>query len=295
VSVVSSLGTPAIEKVVPFTFTRADRRGRPDEPEWTHRHMDQVYGGIADPSWLERGTLIDFHDMVRVVAWEMAADLAGVDLLITVDASPDCRYQSFPACLLADLIPGEPKVLGVSDQGVAGPFTALRIAGQHLADGACRRAVVLILEQRTVPPDERAVRPAHDVAVALLVGRGGGMQLGPVDITVTGRGDAGLHSGVSDLAGVDAVALGAALADMAAPEGTPVARADGSHPCAGVWLALSRLVGGAVPAGPGRPGRVLVADRDPVLPYACRVILTASGPRLAGIPVHIRARERILV
>ena len=54
----------------------------------------------------------------------MAEELAGVDLAITVDASPDCRHQSFPACLLKDLLDQRPRL--ALDTGLAGRPTPAR-------------------------------------------------------------------------------------------------------------------------------------------------------------------------
>ncbi|WP_117212768.1 hypothetical protein [Allorhizocola rhizosphaerae] len=233
---------PALERVVPFSFGGG---AVPEHIGPFREHMESLYGPFDDPSWLERGTFVGYHEMVRVIATELAGGLAGVDLAITVDARPDCRLQSMPGSIIARLVPGEPLIVGISEQGVAGPFLALRIAFDRIAHGGSTRALILIMEQATLPPDSAPVRPSRDLAVALLVGPDGPIRLGRPQISVT-RGD------------------GPVQAHTAWPE----------HPCAGAWLALaSHLSEGGL-----AEGEMVVADRDPVLPYACSVTLSRKGP-----------------
>ncbi|MFD5895311.1 hypothetical protein [Streptomyces sp. NPDC060366] len=288
---------PSIERVIPFAFTAADSGGNDTRPY--RDHVESVYGALPDFSWLEDGTAVSYHDMARVIARELAADLVDIDLVITVDGSPDCRHQSFPSCLLADLMPGDPMLLGISEQGVAGPFTALRIAYDRLADGSSRRALVLVMEQSTLPPDDRAVRPARDVAVALLLGPDGAIPLERPVVTVDGlraadgRRTAGAPKPAEEGADrpyaprADGVIAGAGLTGPL--RDTVLARAEPGHPCAGVWLALAGLLERA----DGRPGgRVLLADRDPVLPYQCGLLLTLPAGRA---PARVAPRRKELV
>lgn len=226
---------PTLERVVPFFFTAADSRSGPEHIGPFRDHMASLYGDFPDLSWLEHGTLVSFHDMVRVVAEKLAAELAGVDLVITVDARPDCRMQSMAGCVLADLVPGNPFMLGISEQGIAGPFLALRIALDRMARGESTRALILIMEQSTLPPDRTPVRSGRDVAVALLLGPDGPLVLGRPEIAVS--------------------------------RGIAAQPATSEYPCAGPWLGLSE-----------NGGEVVVAERDPVLPYACAVTLLPKEP-----------------
>ncbi|MEU0957545.1 hypothetical protein ABZ353_35250, partial [Streptomyces niveus] len=282
---------PSIERVIPFAFTAADSGG--NDTRAFRDHVESVYGTLPDFSWLEDGTAVSYHDMARVIAGELAAELADIDLVITVDGSPDCRHQSFPSCLLSDLMPGDPMLLGISEQGVAGPFTALRVAYDRLADGSSRRALVLVMEQSTLPPDDRAVRPVRDLAVALLLGPDGAIPLERPVVTVDGRGTAGAPESAGDGPGgeyfprADGVVAGANLTGPL--RDTVLARAEPGHPCAGVWLALAGLLERA----DGRPGgRVLIADRDPVLPYHCGLLLTLPAGRA---PARVAPRRKELV
>ncbi|BFV55157.1 hypothetical protein KCMC57_up02610 [Kitasatospora sp. CMC57] len=73
-----------------------------------------------------------------------------VDLLILAFAVPDVQPGRAVTLHLARRCPGRPLAFAIGDQGSAAPFTALRIADQYARTGACRRAVVLILEQTTL-------------------------------------------------------------------------------------------------------------------------------------------------
>jgi hypothetical protein len=238
--------------------------------------MEALYGRFDDLSWLDGGTLVNYHTMADTVVDQLGPALAGVDLVITVQASPDSRQQSFPAARLADILPGEPFVFGVSEQGVAGPYLALRMAVDRIGRGLSHRALILVMEQSTLPPDAAAIRPEHDVAVAIVVGPDGSVPIGRPAITVTrrtGTATAAAATGEPVNRASDDVALlvvGDNLADLVPGPGVTVTRGAPGHVCAGVWLALARLLaGGASPPG----GRVLVVDQDPVLPYLCSVDL----------------------
>ena len=271
---------PALERIIRFTFTDPAPPPAPEDMRPFLNHMESLYGRFDDLSWLTGGSLVNYHDMVRTVVQELGPALADVDLVITVDGSPDCQHQSFPGALLTELLPGDPLMMGISEQGVAGPFTALRVAHQQLRSGGARRALVLVMEQSTLPPDDAAVCPVRDVAVALLLGPDGTVGLDAPTLTVTRTGPAAWPD-----TDAGSVVVGAAVPDP--PEGVPVRRAEPDHPCAGVWLALADLLAAEPPAG-----RVLVVDRDPVRPYQCAITLTVPAPVRPAPPAHTAARGR---
>ncbi|WP_173073402.1 hypothetical protein [Phytohabitans rumicis] len=71
---------------------------------------------------------------------------------------------------------GEPLAFAVSDQGLAAPFTALRLLGTYARGFTHCRALLIILEQSTLPYDVVAPPyppPTRDVGVALLLESGG--------------------------------------------------------------------------------------------------------------------------
>ncbi|WIN00191.1 hypothetical protein ACTOB_003885 [Actinoplanes oblitus] len=263
-----------LERIAVLTFTDPVPAPAPDERQSLREHMTALYGELADPAWPDGGALVSYHHMARAVVGELGAHLGGVDLVITVDASPDCRHQSFAGPVLADLLPGDPALIGVSEQGVAGPFTALRIAWHHLNSGAARRALIVVMEQSTLPPAAGADRVDRDVAVAMLLGPDGTVRLGLPEVTVTRSVPAGrtVHQAVDP--DVDVVVAGAGTAGP--PARVPVLRAADGHPCAGVWLVLAELLGGRHDGG-----RILVTDDDPALPYRCAMTVTRPAGRRA--------------
>lgn len=293
----ASKGAPGttLERLVPFWFAAAAADAREHRDTYLTL-METLYGRFDDLSWLDDGKLVNYHDMADTVVRELGPALAGVDLVITVQASPDSRQQSFPAARLADILPGDPFVFGVSEQGVAGPFLALRMAVDRIGRGLSHRALILVMEQSTLPPDAAAIRPEHDVAVAIVVGPNGSVPIGRPTITVTGR--AGPATAVvatgepvdPAVPGDDAAALvvGDNLADLVPGPGVSVTRGGPGHACAGVWLALARLLTeGTGPSG----GRVLVVDQDLTLPYLCSVDLTLPVGAASSVVVASVLRE----
>ncbi|MFY1702144.1 hypothetical protein ACN28G_10450 [Micromonospora sp. WMMA1923] len=255
---------PALERIIGFTFDDPGVPPGDDELTAFVDHMESIHGRFADLTWLTGGTMVSYHDMVRTVVDTLGPALVDVDLVVTVEASQDCRHQSFPGSLLCELLPGDPLMMGISEQGVAGPFTALRIAHDQVAAGGARRALVVAMEQNTLPPDDAAVRPGRNLAVAMLVGPDGTMPLGRPRVARTAAPAA---AGSTPPRG-DVLVAGAALA--APPGRATVVRAPAGHPCLGVWLTLASLLEQGLAAG----SRVVVADEDPVLPYRCEVVLT---------------------
>jgi hypothetical protein len=180
-------------------------------------------------------------------------------------------------------------VLGISEQGVAGPFTALRTAAEMIAGGVARRALILVLEQSTLPPG--GPRPAADLAVALLLSaEGDGPLLGRPTVTVSGRFETAAEA-LSPRTGADeraeaefglaarTLVLGEALADLEPAPGVSVLRSEPGHPCAGVWLALAELLAD----GAAIDDSILIADRDPRLPYVCSMLISPADARAAAV------------
>ena len=154
-----------------------------------------------------------------------------VDLLVLAFAVPDVRPGRATATYLSHVCPGGPMAFAVCDQGVAAGFTALSIA-QSYPD--CRRSLVIVVEQATLHYDlpAPAPLPARHAGVALLCGDSGVARVGPVDVARDG----------------------AVAGNLEVPAGQP-------H--TGVWWALAGELDDPTPR------RIVVADHDPVLGYAC--------------------------
>lgn len=206
---------------------------------------------------------------------EMGADLIGslvgadepVDLLVVAFAMPDVRPGRATATYLSHVCPGNPQSFAVCDQGVAAAYTGLRLVREHVGSGACRRALLLIVEQATLhyPAARPAAIPARHAGVALLcTGRPGGAgavrldavrvrpQVGPEDV-------AGLLA--TELAGQHLV-VGNGL-DLPGARRGPA-----GQPLTAAWW---ELAAGAA----GLP--LVLADYEPSLRYLCTATFGVEG------------------
>lgn len=274
------VAAPRLSSALTLNFTREDRATEPNAMWAYKRHWNFLTGGELDYGWLESAPAVSYHDMAAGVGRALGPDtLAEVDLIVFAMTVADCRHASMAGALLAGMTDNDAHVLGVSEQGVAAPFTALRIATGQLASGARRRALVVVAEQSTLPPCPVAgTRPERDAAVALVLdaGPGPGARVGTPQLTV----DRGAADPATDAAAppadpaapVRTVVAGPGLAGLAPADGVRLLTAAPGLPGAGVWATLvDHLTGGRA------DGDVLVADRDPALPYHCSV-------RLTGVP-----------
>lgn len=199
-----------------------------------------------------------------------------VDLLIFAFAVADLAPGRSTATYLAHLCPGEPLAFTICDQGIAAPYTALRLLGAYSGSGGCRRVVLMVAEQATTCYDlpAPAKMPSRHAAVLLVFDSDGQGSLGPVR-QVRGVGPADVYdvvtAVVTELApGHDNITLitGNGL-DSARPlpslaSGQQLAAPPG-QPCTGVWWELVGGLGSSVAIG----RRVLLADYDAVLEYVC--------------------------
>lgn len=213
-----------------------------------------------------------------------------VDLLIFAFAVADLAPGRSTAAYLSRLCPGEPLAFTICDQGIAAPYTALRLLGAYGRTAGCRRAVLMVAEQATAFYDlpAPAEMPTRHAAVLLVFDADSEGGFGPVR-QVRGVGPAAAHDAVSaavtELAsgpgdvtlitgnGLDSGGPLPALASgqrLAAPPG---------QPCTGVWWQLVGALGNS--AATGR--RVLLADYDAALDYVCITAIDIAASDLYGL------------
>lgn len=271
-----------------------------------------VYGEDQPTDWLEDGPGRDYPTMIRAAraALDGRGLLDDVRLVVLVVTTPDLQHERLLGGFVADLFDGGPSTFCVTEQGLAGPFTALRLAGELLADGGpgvgpagrpgdagrAGTAVVLVLEQCTLPPTATRV-PARDRVVAFVVARDGAGR--PVEDLSVARAPRGPRpagptapAGSSDVprgAGPDVrrVVLGVDVdpADVPLLDGDVVRHADPGAAATGVWEVL------ADDDAPDAP--VVLHERCVELGYRCSLAL---GPRSAATAPEAdgRAREAVL-
>jgi 4-hydroxymandelate oxidase len=206
-----------------------------------------------------------------LIADTVPAD-APVDLLILAFAVPDIAPGRATATYLSHVCPGTPVAFAICDQGTATAHTALRIAREYVGGGACRSALLVVVEQADLHHEAPAPVPVRHTAVLLRVDAdtGAGTAVGVARQHPDVAADAVpalLAAEVAELsAGHDdvTVVLGELLAAAAGPvavagfTGARVAAA--GSPYTGMWWELA----GALSVT-GRARRVLAADYDPLL------------------------------
>ncbi|MEO3794986.1 hypothetical protein ABGB14_32650 [Nonomuraea sp. B10E15] len=242
--------------------TRMFDEGRPFSPGRAHALMDSyvqdvtgLYGLPPRPGYLST-RLNSYAEMAAAVVPELGPLPVPVDVFALATAVPDTDLIRSPTSLLADLLPGEPFPLGVTDQGVVAPFTALKILRTYGAP-AC---VLMVMDQRSLPYDvagTEEVVPLRDCAAGLVFTGGGelaeGFEVRQWTEIPPGR-VAGLLA--AELGGRTALVAGRGLAATLPTEFEDIRVAPTGLPCTGVWVALAAALPG------WRRRRVAVADYD---------------------------------
>jgi len=245
-----------------------------------------VYGEDQPTDWLETGPGRDYPTMIRAARAALGDRglLDDVRLVVLVVTTPDLQHERLLGGFVADLFDDRPYTFCVTEQGLAGPFTALRLAHEELARGGPTGtglggdALVLVLEQCTLPPTATRV-PARDRVVALVVGHGGAGR--PVEGLSVARAPRGPRPEATEQARVlvdaapesDArrVVLGVDVDAGDVPDlgDGVVLHADPGAAATGVWEVLA-----ACDDAPDAP--VVLHERCLELGYRCSLVL---GPR----------------
>jgi hypothetical protein len=245
---------------------------------------------------------------------EMAEALIGsvvpadepVDLLVLAFSVHDLRPGRQTAAYLSHVTPGEPMAFAVCDQGSAAAFSGLRIAREYAASASVQRALLVVVEQSSLPYDGPATLPAQHQAVAMLYhnepdgdgpGRavlGGSSAIEPARVAGVRQHPGVPPGGVAALAAADLAGLAAGHQDVAlvlsdalaavwtAPAAGRVRVMPPGQPSTDVWWGLiDELTGDKDPDAPVDPASLLVvADYDPRLRYLCLTAFdTAARPR----------------
>ena len=233
---------------------------------------------------------------------EMAEALIGatvpagesVDLLVLAYSVPDITPGRATTTYLSHVCPGTPMAFAVSDQGAASAFTALRLVDAYARSGGLRRALLLVVEQDSLPydPGVPVTAVAGSRGVALLFGeplpgeRTAGVSRVGTHTLSAGSPGAALAAELGALGelggGPEPVTalLGATLAAGAAPlAGAEELRfADAGQPGTGVWWELA----GELAEPQAGPRRLLLADHDAGLRHLSLATVGLDGA--GGVP-----------
>jgi hypothetical protein len=266
-----------LSRLVSRTFS-GGRPFLPDplEPSLSRLQADLVrpYPVEYRPELLERGERNTFIEMTQQLLADLPPLEEPLDLVLVANTAPDADPRRSPSCYLADVLPGDPLAFNLSDQGTAVGFTALRLVSEYAAADAFRRALVVLLDQRTFLFDTAGARdvPRQDRAVALLFGPEGragepvtrqAADVAPDEVHATlgavlnepDGGGAGRPITLITGQGLDAERFGPGIDVRPAPPGLP---------CTGPWSALADVLPEFAGSG---PRRMVVAEYDSTLRY----------------------------
>jgi hypothetical protein len=182
-------------------------------------------------SWHAEGNA--YPDMVPELLDQLGPE--PFDVVVLAAAVPDLDPWRSAATRLNDVLPGSPLLFAVSDQGSGATFTALRLAGEYAARHDYRRALVLGMDQATLPYDTGESVLGGDAAVALVLERGSGtVSVGQVSDVEPGE--------VPDvlgelLAGVTPATIVAGCGVGMLPGFDALKRVAAGFPCTGLWTA----------------------------------------------------------
>jgi hypothetical protein len=219
------------------------------------RDLVAPFGVKVDEDRFRRGAQVSHRELTDRLLDTDDIARSRPQLVIVTHALPDVVPFTAVAPYLARKLDSDPLCFSIAQQGLAAPFTALRIAAAYHRSGRCAEAVITTLEQTTLPVAVPLVDDTSlvDSAVALVLGPGTGPRLTG---TASGRSAADL---IRDRAhGDDLVVLGPWVDDTGLGGFTTHRVAPGSY-CTSVWLALAAHWRAWQDAHPA----ILLCDTDP--------------------------------
>jgi hypothetical protein len=116
-----------------------------------YRDLLAPYGVPLDERLLSGGGQNGFRAMGDALVSELDALPPTLDLVVIAHATPDFDPIVSAASHLAHVCPGDPRAFAISDHGVGAPFAALRVIAAHLACPEYRHALLVVLDQNTLP------------------------------------------------------------------------------------------------------------------------------------------------
>nr|WP_157528931.1 hypothetical protein [Kibdelosporangium sp. MJ126-NF4]CEL20848.1 (S)-2-hydroxy-acid oxidase [Kibdelosporangium sp. MJ126-NF4]CTQ98347.1 (S)-2-hydroxy-acid oxidase (EC 1.1.3.15) [Kibdelosporangium sp. MJ126-NF4] len=127
------------------------------------------FGMTVDERLLADGRNIGHTELAETVTRGFGA--ARPDLILLAYAIPDLHPLRTVSAYVNHLLGGQARSMAISEQGLRAPYTALRVADAAHRGGGCDQALILVLEQTTLPYRDPLVHdtPLSDTAVALLL------------------------------------------------------------------------------------------------------------------------------
>ncbi|KJK56568.1 hypothetical protein [Saccharothrix sp. ST-888] len=207
-----------------------------------YRDLVEPFGAQVSPDLLRAAPNVGHRDLVdRLVTGDGVAG-GPPDLVIVAQALPDVTPFTAIAPYLNHLLGGEGTNFGIHQQGLAAPFTALRVISAFERAGRSSRAVLAVLDQTTLPT---RFPPVHDndlvdSGAVLVLERDGGLRVTEVETVPAGRP---ASARITELAAGDPdgtlVVTGPWFGTAELPGVPHHRRAERGTYCTGVWLELA--------------------------------------------------------
>jgi hypothetical protein len=252
------------------------------------------YGMKFQHEWASKGRNFTFLELAEQILHMAPGPLSGPDLVIVAYALPDPHsMEKTVSSHLNNVLGGRSVSFAISEQGLAAPFTALRVADSYARSGRCRSVALFILEQATFPYPLPFVQDADlvDSGVLLFLGANRETPAGSWDLT--GVCSAGPQTGLPELIRIPAGQPGQEVLVVAGPwtdpgqagaAGPKIHRVPPGSYCTSVWLELARHH-----QDWARNYRTIVmCDTDPGTGLSHAVTLSRRGQagRRAGTPTE---------
>lgn len=204
------------------------------------------YGMRFSEQLARQGRNVGFGALAEQLLSAAPGQPAEPDMIIVAYALPDPRsLGKTVSSHLNHLLGGRSRSFAVSEQGLAAPFTALRIARAYAQSGRCASLALFVLEQTTLPYPEPFVQDGGliDSAVMLMFGPDSGWQVSSLHSAGPGASLAGLVGPLIRPESRDELLLVCGpWTDPGQLSGLGVAshRAAPGTYCTSVWLELAR-------------------------------------------------------
>ncbi len=245
-----------------------------------HRYVTDMlrpYGLEFDEAAFERGGQ-SYSEMAEGLIALAVPEGESVDLLVLAHAVPDISPGRATTTYLSHVCPGGPMSFAINDQGAAAAFTAMRLIREYARTDGLRRALLLVLDQATLPYDTGAAAlPAGNTGVALLFGDGSAVtELDQASVhprtALTSTPDA--ITATSPDASDTTIVVGTSLASQAPDlRGTDIRAASSDQPHTGAWWELVDALADA------KTSRLVLADLDDESRSLCLAAFSLNNPR----------------
>ncbi|MER6030919.1 hypothetical protein [Streptomyces sp. NPDC001851] len=148
-----------------------------------YRDLAEPFGATVDEQRLRSGRNVFHKDLVDRLVQSEELSGATADLVVVTHALPDVHPFTAVASHLNMRLGGGAQSFSISEQGLAAPFTALRIISAYQRGGRSRSAALAVLEQTTLPTPHPLVDSGEltDSGVLLLLKNGEGLQADTVE------------------------------------------------------------------------------------------------------------------